>query len=58
MKKGKYPDEKRPKCTCGRPMQFIQYSGYYSTLFFWQCLACEPKEQGYEPDLIELDHEF
>lgn len=56
--KQKVPDEKRPKCTCGRPMQLIQYSGFYSTLFFWQCSVCEPEKLGYEADLIEVDHEF
>lgn len=52
----KIPDEKRPICTCGKPLQLVMFSGYYSTMYFWQCSYC--KIDDYEPDYIETDSEY
>jgi hypothetical protein len=49
------PFEKRPTCTCGAKMKFIEYNGYYDVFYYWDCENCNIQNEmdKYEPDKRE-----
>jgi hypothetical protein len=48
------PLEKRPTCSCGEKMKFVEYEGYYDSFWYWDCdnKDCDLIEEmdNYRPD--------
>lgn len=46
--------EKRPTCSCGEKMKFIEYQGYYDSFWYWDCDKCNLHDEmeKVEPDEV------
>ena len=44
-RKNEHLEDKRPTCSCGTKMTFVQYKGYYDEFCYWQCEVCDVEDE-------------
>lgn len=44
-------EHKRPTCSCGCKMKYVEYIGYYDSFTFWECHNVDcTAEENFKPD--------